>query len=852
MHGKCQPDELLKGSYEIPAESGGTYAFVFDNTFSKNTSKTVHFSQRVVSSGPTPISYDQRHGVAFDTNGSSVGDTALATVKTKETSPSGPSCFSDGRHLSGVMLKKRRKKLQGYAKRYFSLDYKYGTLSYFASQNSSILRGSMPIKLCVVSARETSRDIYIDSGMEVWNVKALNSSDFKTWVSALEVARLGSTLAQNSPQNYSNMLMHSVESNYVAGRLSTMFGANGDRSHTQERNQLFARMETLVNRLGATAERTKKEAEKSESSTPDVYTESKPPAIQRRPSFWRRRSMRPAPQASGECSPTEAHPPMPKSPLLTNALAGGSVESLSNLDLKDKPAPPVSKDLQKPAHLKAMKEISIELNLLLDEFKDLLVDSKKLSQKMHNPHRSVDASSIFSDEFFDAEEFNDHEGVVYLEQNEYSSEDDLVSEDDVPSDDEIHTFTNSTSQLPTPLGEKDTGEATDLYPLSDILEDPIRRKTVPMAVSTPPNFLTIIRKNVGKDMSSVAMPVTANEPINILQRFAETFEHTRLIDKALEFSENSPERILYISTFAAVFIASAKAKERSSRKPFNPLLGETFELVRKDQGIRLIAEKVSHRPQIMALQVEAAGWTIHYAPSPHQQIWGKSVELNNKGTVRLTINSTHEVYEWSQPTTFLRNIIAGEKYSEPVGSLTVSCSNGWRSVYDYKAGGMFSGRSEELMGRVFSPDGSEKRGYSATGKWTGSIEMTTPEGKTTIWNAGNLVENFPKRFGFTEFTASLNEITSIEDGKMAPTDSRLRPDQRMYENGDCDGAERTKLDLEQRQRVRRSELESLGDLYRPTFFELDEKNGIWSLKKDALNYWNRRRTGDWKNVSKLF
>ena len=39
---------------------------------------------------------------------------------------------------------------------------------------------------------------------------------------------------------------------------------------------------------------------------------------------------------------------------------------------------------------------------------------------------------------------------------------------------------------------------------------------------------------------------------------------------------------------------------------------------------------------------------------------------------------------------------------------------------------------------------------------------------------------------FSEFTASLNEI---EDG-IAPTDSRLRPDQHVMEGGDFDEAKR--------------------------------------------------------------
>ena len=158
--GKCNPDELLRGSYDVV--QSGTYAFVFDNTFSKNTSKTIYFSQRVTTGAPASKS----------------AVTASTAPTTKDvvasSSRSMPTCISDGRHPSGVLLKEATQKLQGYARRLFSLDYKYGTLQLLhKSENSSILRGSMPIKLSVVSVREKSKEIFIDSGMEVWNLRAL-------------------------------------------------------------------------------------------------------------------------------------------------------------------------------------------------------------------------------------------------------------------------------------------------------------------------------------------------------------------------------------------------------------------------------------------------------------------------------------------------------------------------------------------------------------------------------------------------------------------------------------------------------------------------------------------------------
>lgn len=52
-------------------------------------------------------------------------------------------------------------------------------------------------------------------------------------------------------------------------------------------------------------------------------------------------------------------------------------------------------------------------------------------------------------------------------------------------------------------------------------------------------------------------------------------------------------------------------------------------------------------------------------------------------------------------------------------------------------------------------------------------------------------------YGFSDFVCSLNEM---EEG-VAPTDSRLRPDQRIMENGDFDGANADKVKLSMSQSI---------------------------------------------------
>lgn len=53
----------------------------------------------------------------------------------------------------------------------------------------------------------------------------------------------------------------------------------------------------------------------------------------------------------------------------------------------------------------------------------------------------------------------------------------------------------------------------------------------------------ILRNNIGKDLSKVAMPVELNEPLNTLQRLCEELEYSELLDKAAR-TPNSFERMV--------------------------------------------------------------------------------------------------------------------------------------------------------------------------------------------------------------------------------------------------------------------------------------------------------------------
>ena len=187
--------------------------------------------------------------------------------------------------------------------------------------------------------------------------------------------------------------------------------------------------------------------------------------------------------------------------------------------------------------------------------------------------------------------------------------------------------------------------------------------------------------------------------------------------------------------------------------------------------------------------------------------------------------------------------------------MSVACeTSGMHAVVTFKAGGMFSGRSEDVTIQLFNAaSGEVPLPVGLTGKWTESLKRT--DTGATIWTVGELVPDAPKVYGFTTFAAALNEITEIENGHLPPTDSRLRPDQQALELGDHDKAEGLKARLEERQRGRRKVLESHGQQWSPQFFEKvgsgEGSDELWMLKNKG-GYWDRRAQGDWASVQQVF
>mmetsp|Transcript_25632 Transcript_25632/g.39441 ORF Transcript_25632/g.39441 Transcript_25632/m.39441 type:complete len:132 (+) Transcript_25632:1431-1826(+) len=128
---------------------------------------------------------------------------------------------------------------------------------------------------------------------------------------------------------------------------------------------------------------------------------------------------------------------------------------------------------------------------------------------------------------------------------------------------------------------------------------------------------------VGKDMTKYSMPVILNEPLTNLQKNCEVFAFNHLLTKASKES-SSLLRLVYVSIFSSTrfFLSSGRLQ-----KPFNPMLGETYEVVAPNY--RAISEQVSHHPPVMAMKCEGEGFTMEKTMQATVKFTGKSIVAND-------------------------------------------------------------------------------------------------------------------------------------------------------------------------------------------------------------------------------
>ncbi|KAK9809121.1 hypothetical protein WJX72_009685 [[Myrmecia] bisecta] len=327
---------------------------------------------------------------------------------------------------------------------------------------------------------------------------------------------------------------------------------------------------------------------------------------------------------------------------------------------------------------------------------------------------------------------------------------------------------------------------------------------------------SIIKECVGKDLTKVCLPVYFNEPLSALQKSAEDLEYSELLDQAAECPQGSVERMLLVAAFA---VSGYSGTAGRTSKPFNPLLGETFEFVCPEKGFRFIAEKVVHHPTVVAAYCQGRRWEIQADGDVKSKFWGRSIELHPVGVMALSFDDGEE-YTWHKVTTSINNLIIGKLYIDHGGLMRVrNLATGLSARIKFKEAGMLTPAHNAHQVRGYLDINNERLPKPEIyGKWDEALYADMPDGSQQLLWKINPPPEEPTRYNLTSWAIELNEVTPSLRGKLAPTDCRLRPDQHFLELGMYDQANAEKQRLETKQRAARKAAER-GDPIVPRWFE---------------------------------
>ncbi|XP_031685875.1 oxysterol-binding protein 2 [Oncorhynchus kisutch] len=416
---------------------------------------------------------------------------------------------------------------------------------------------------------------------------------------------------------------------------------------------------------------------------------------------------------------------------------------------------------------------------------------------------------------------------------------------------------------------KDSGK--ELQPLRK------RRSHIPDKPNYSLNLWSIMKNCIGKELSKIPMPVNFNEPLSMLQRLTEDLEYHELLDKAAR-CESSLEQLCLVAAFS---VSSYSTTVHRTAKPFNPLLGETYELDRLDDlGYRSLCEQVSHHPPAAAHHViSQRGWTLWQQITISSKFRGKYLSIMPLGAIHLQFHSSENHYVWRKVISTVHNIIVGKLWIDQSGDIEIvnhrtkeTCQLKF-SPYSY-----FSRDVPRKVTGVVSDSGGQAH-YILSGTWDDKIESSKivqsskggsgSEGKQKtvyqtlspklLWKKYPLPDNAENMYFFSSLALTLNEP---EDG-VGLTDSRLRPDQRLMEAGRWDEANSEKQRLEEKQRAvrRRREAEATDALdngreyegFQPQWFH-KRKNAITGETTFVYKggYWEAKDSQDWSTCSEIF
>ena len=373
-----------------------------------------------------------------------------------------------------------------------------------------------------------------------------------------------------------------------------------------------------------------------------------------------------------------------------------------------------------------------------------------------------------------------------------------------------------------------------------------KRKKYKKSITYPQN---IIKEMITAMTQNKPAPVYFNEPLSMGQKQCEKFYYLYLLKKVCQ-EKNKSLQLGYISAFiiGEIFLGLNR-----NLKPFNPIIGETYEYFDNENNFRYYSEQVSHNPQITAFIGETPDFALYgdTKNSTSFKILKGAMELNFMNKIHLHIKSTNDHFVYNRPNVMAKGFLKPPLHSDYSGTTIIEN----QLFPEYKAEIKFIEESWTnstlglIEGKITCED---KTIYSIKGNWTNNIYLIDSNDKNikidllTLDQNQEYLKNSEGNYELPSICYNLNEMDNNLEKSLPGNDSRFRQDMRLLEEApDTKEAQVFKEKYEEKQRK-----ELNNENHKVLFFDekFDKESGENYFVPNG-KYWEMKKKGELKNNS---
>jgi hypothetical protein len=420
----------------------------------------------------------------------------------------------------GWMLKKGNRAIQGYHKRWVEIQAS-GVLTYFKSPKG-IAHGSINLRTSAIHADHDALVLDIDSGKNIYHFKLENTADFNRWITAIEF--FGLFHAQRDMDTEENA--QAEEYSKRSSRVANIEGSIAESPFEGDYRAIEAVVELLKTKLEPIVDSIdeKKDFGNVIHETKQIVDK----LIQKLQAIAER-------QALDEKESTVAMQ-RTEAAFLACLNDNNRIRRNHGMETVERSQFYLDDVTTYPALRTIRASFSNLTSKSLDRSSEIYYD---VEDGMENSFDGESRSSSMIS--------RDCDNIIIEEETEVHSNDKNLN----------NTGNIETSSLNIISPEAKAKKVV-------VIAQSRTKLPFPAASMDDFNFFGILRNNIGKDLSTISMPIYLNEPISVLQKLCEELEYSELLDKAA-ITLDPVDRMCIIAGFYVS--AYASTVHRAGRKP---------------------------------------------------------------------------------------------------------------------------------------------------------------------------------------------------------------------------------------------------------------------------------------------